>query len=98
MSGDTDNSVFKQFDAFTRYVPPVCWAIVLFVLLAIPFKIIGLGYLPSDDALRHAAKAVSGKPWQEILVLNPAAYHIDPNWGWHWFLRQIDLAFNWDAE
>ena len=32
-------------------------------------KIIGYGYLPGDDALRHAAKAVSGKSWSEILVL-----------------------------
>ncbi len=43
--------------------------IVALVLLAIPLKIIGYGYLPGDDALRHAAKAVSGKPWSEILVL-----------------------------
>ncbi|HEY3762018.1 MAG TPA: hypothetical protein VGN23_09745 [Verrucomicrobiae bacterium] len=97
MSGDTDNSVFKRFEAFTRYVPLVCWVVVLAVLLFIPLKIIKYGYLPSDDALRHAAKAVSGKPWQEILVLGPA-FHIDPNWGWHWFLRQIHLASNWDAE
>jgi hypothetical protein len=97
MSGETDNSVLKRFDAFTRYVPAISWAIVLFVLLAIPFKITGYGYLPSDDALRHAAKAVSGKPWEDILVLGPA-FHIDPNWGWHWFLRQIHLTFNLGAE
>src|ERR1700734_4023632 len=97
MSGETDNSVLKRFDAFTRYVPAISWAIVLFVLLAIPFKITGYGYLPGDDALRHAAKAVSGKPWSEILVLGPA-FHFDTNFGWHWLLREIYLSTNWSTE
>jgi hypothetical protein len=97
MSDDSDHSAFKPLDAFTRYVPLVSWALVLFVLLAIPLKIYSLGYLPSDDALRHAAKAVSGKSWQDILVLGPA-FHFDPNWGWHWFLGQFHQAFGWDAE
>ncbi|HEY1662079.1 MAG TPA: hypothetical protein VGI03_06645 [Verrucomicrobiae bacterium] len=97
MNGDTGNPVPNKFEAIERYVPLLSWAIVLFVLLVIPFKITGYGYLPSDDALRHAAKAVSGKPWQDILVLGPA-FHFDPNWGWHWFLRQIHLTFNLDAE
>ncbi len=96
MSGDTGNSLSTKSDLLERYVPLVAWALVFFVLLAIPFKIIAYGYLPADDALRHAAKAVSGKPWTDILVLGPA-YHIDPNWGWHWFLRRFHLAFNWDA-
>jgi len=97
MNGDTGNPFPKRFEAFERYVPLISWGIVLFVLLVIPFKITGYGYLPSDDALRHAAKAVSGKPWQDILVLGPA-FHFDPNWGWHWFLRQFHLALGWDAE
>ncbi len=62
---------------------------VLLVILAIPLKIIGYGYLPSDDALRHAAKAVSGKPWSDILVLG--APFRDQNFVWHDFLRQIYL-------
>jgi hypothetical protein len=43
-----------------------------------------------DDALRHAAKAVSGKPWPDILVLGPS-FQIDHNLGWHLFLRQTFL-------
>jgi hypothetical protein len=99
MADDNDNSssTSESFDALRRYVPLAAWAIVFFVLLAIPLKIIGYGYLPGDDALRHAAKAVSGKPWPEILVLGPA-FHFDPNWGWHWFLREFHLWQNWDAE
>src|SRR5208337_720076 len=65
------------------------WALVILVILAIPLKITGYGYLPGDDALRHAAKAVSGKPWPEILVLGPAFR--DQNFVWHLFLRQIHL-------
>lgn len=96
MSGDAGNSILKKFEFLERYVPLIAWGLVFFVLLLIPFKIMEYGYLPGDDALRHAAKAVAGKPWQEILVLGPA-YHIDPNWGWHWLLREFHLAFNWDA-
>ena len=66
----------------SRYVPLVVWVIVALTLIIIPAKIIGYGYLPADDALRHAAKAVSGKPWNEILVMRPD-FGIDPHPGWH---------------
>ena len=52
-----------------RYVPLACWAAAILVLVIIPAKILSEGYLPGDDALRHAAKVVSGKPWSEILVM-----------------------------
>jgi hypothetical protein len=84
-------------EPFRRYVPLAAWAIVILLLLIIPLKVISYGYLPGDDALRHAAKAVSGKTWQEILVLGPA-FHFDPNWGWHWLLGKIHSWENWDAE
>ena len=84
------NSDASLLDALRRYVPLAVWAAVVLVILAIPLKIISLGYLPADDALRHAAKAVSGKPWTEILVVGPA-FQIDHNFGWHFLLRQIYL-------
>jgi hypothetical protein len=92
----------RQFDLsllepFRRYVPLAVWAVVVLLLLYIPLKVIGYGYLPADDALRHAAKAVSGKTWPEILVLGPA-FHFDPNWGWHWLLGKIHSWASWDAE
>ena len=65
-----ENSNSSPLDSLKRYVPLAVWAMVIFVILAIPLKIIGYGFLPGDDALRHAGKAVSGKPWSEILVLN----------------------------
>ena len=90
MTDDNGNSNSSPLDAVRRYVPLAVWAIVILVVLAIPLKIIGYGFLPADDALRHAAKAVSGKPWPDILVMGPA-FEIDHNFGWHFLLRQIYL-------
>lgn len=92
-----DNSQTDPYAGLRRYVPLASWAIVFLALLFIPLKVIQYGYLPGDDALRHAAKAVSGRDWRDILVLGPA-YHFDPNWGWHWFLEQFHRLCNWDAE
>ena len=60
---------FELPERFRRYVPLAVWLILAAVLLLIPFKIISYGYLPGDDALRHCAKAVSGKSWPEIIVV-----------------------------
>src|SRR5277367_6267575 len=87
----------SPLDSLKRYVPLAVWVIVIFVILVIPLRIISYGYLPFDDALRHAAKAVSGKPWTEILVVSPA-FKIDHNFGWHIFLRQIFLWTHCDTE
>jgi hypothetical protein len=97
MTDDNGNSNASPLDALRRYVPLAVWAIVILVILAIPLKIIGIGYLPADDALRHAAKAVSGKPWPEILVVGPT-FQIDHNYGWHFLLRQLYLRSHCDTE
>src|SRR5437762_400733 len=76
-----------------RYVPLAAWIIVVLTLLCIPSKIISYGYLPADDAIRHAAKAVSGKPWQDILVMRPD-FKIDPHPGWHFVLHKIYQVTN----
>jgi hypothetical protein len=96
MTDDTGNSNASPLDALRRYVPLAVWAMVILVILAIPLKIIGYGYLPPDDALRHAAKAVSGRPWGDILVLGPAFR--DQNFVWHFFLRQIYLWSHCDTD
>src|SRR5882762_1000564 len=80
-----------------RYVPLLVWVIVVLTLLLIPSKIISYGYLPQDDALRHAAKAVSGKPWSEILVMR-SDFAIDPHPGWHAMLGWIHRWQNANAE
>jgi hypothetical protein len=91
MTDDNGNYNASPLDALRRYVPLAVWAVVILVILAIPLKIISYGYLPGDDALRHAAKAVSGKPWPEILVVGPA-FQVDHNFGWHFLLRQVYLG------
>ena len=97
MTDDNGNANLSPLDAVRRYVPLAVWAIVILVVLFIPLRVIQYGFLPGDDALRHAAKAVSGKPWPDILVLGPA-FKIDTNFGWHLLLRQIYLWSNCDTE
>lgn len=80
-----------------RYVPLLVWVVVILTLLLIPLKIISYDYLPIDDALRAAAKAVSGKTWQEVLVLN-SVYKIDHEYGWSVLLAKIHTLFNADAD
>jgi hypothetical protein len=80
-----------------RYIPLAVWVVVIGTLLAIVGKIVGYGFLPADDALRHAAKAVSGKPWSEILVMRPG-FEMDPYPGWHAILGAIHRALGLDAE
>ena len=80
-----------------RYVPLAVWALVALVIIIVPLKIIGLGYLPPDDALRHVAKAVSGKPWPEILVVGDT-FKIDHNLGWHEILGAVHRVTGWNTE
>jgi hypothetical protein len=97
MADENDNFHPPHLDPLKRYVPLAVWTIALLTVLMIPLRIIQYGYLPPDDALRHAGKAVSGKPWPEILVLN-GTYKIDHEFGWSLLLEKIHLWTNWDAE
>ena len=62
----------------------------------IPFRVLGTGFLPPDDALRHAAKAVSGRSWSEVLVLRDDVL-VDPHPGWHAILGFVHRATGADA-
>jgi hypothetical protein len=74
-----------------EFVPRLTDVIVLVTLLAIPLRIIRYGYLPIlDDPVADAAKAVSGRPWTDILILRDY-YRLDPHVGWHALLRQVWL-------
>ena len=95
MTDDKDH--FSFLAPLRRYVPLAVWIIAILVVLMIPLKIISLDYLPGDDALRHAAKAVSGKSWSEILTLDPV-YKMDHEFGWNWLLTNIHVWENWDVE
>ena len=74
-----------------RYVPLAAWVIVVLTLLLIPLKIMQYGYLPGDDALRAAGKAVSGKTWQQVVVLDPV-YKVDHEYGWSLLLAKVHAA------
>src|SRR5580692_1929440 len=95
MTADKDHLSF--LDPLRRYVPLAIWIIAISVVFLIPLKIISYSYLPGDDALRHAAKAVSGKPWSEILILSPV-YKMDHEFGWNWLLTNIHVLENANAE
>jgi hypothetical protein len=80
-----------------RYVPLLVWMAVVATMIFVPLKIISYGYLPTDDALRHAAKAISGKPWSDILVLR-SDFALDHNPGWHVLLGAAHRHFGWGAD
>src|ERR1700679_241597 len=80
-----------NFNLLKRYVPLAVWVVAVLTILYVPLKIIGLGFLPMDDALRHAAKAVSGKSWQDILVMR-GDFPIDPSPGWQKILEWVQPA------
>jgi len=54
-------------------------------------KIYSYGFLPTDDALRHAAKVVSGKSWNEVILLRPDMT-TDRHQGWHVILTGVYRA------
>lgn len=76
--------------------PFIVILIAAFFLALIPFKVIGYGYLPPDDAFRHAAKVISGKPWNEILILRPEI-KMDSHPGWHALLGFVHRVTGCDA-
>ena len=81
----------------SRLVPIAIICLAIVATLLIPLKIVSYGYLPGDDALRHAAKVMSGKNWNEILVLRgdlPA----DDHPGWHAMLSQFRRLTNCNTQ
>lgn len=71
--------------------------LILGVFLFIPLRIIALGYMPPDDALRHAAFAVADRDWGDIIALDPRfPAWMDPHAGWHAFLRAVHKATQWN--
>lgn len=83
-------SSFSFIESSRRFIPFAVRLIVIAIIVAIPLRIIHYGFIPPSDALRHAAKAISGRPWSEILVLN-GTYVIDHEFGWQLFLRELYL-------
>jgi hypothetical protein len=83
-------------EMLSRITPLSVILIASFIVILIPFQIIGYGFLPPDDAGRHAAKVVSGKDWGQILVLRPEIT-MDSHPGWHAILGAVRRVTGWDA-
>jgi hypothetical protein len=60
----------------------------LFTIFMIPVNILGQGYMPKDDALRHCAKVISGKNWNELLIVRDYI-KLDSHQGWHNILNLV---------
>ena len=80
-----------------RYLPLLVWFLVIVTLLVIPFRIIGLGYLPGGDARRHVAKAFTDRAYTEILVVRPE-YTMGHSPGWEWLLRVLHDKAGFDKD
>ncbi len=78
----------------SRIVPVLVLIIVCCSLLYIPVNILGKGYLPEDDSLSHAAKVVSGKDWNDILILREEIT-MDSHTGWHFILNVVHTVTGW---
>ncbi len=64
----------------------------------IPVIILGQGFLPTDDALFYAAKAVSGKNWDEILLLGPGFNVEYLRFGWTKILGLVHSLSGMDQD
>jgi hypothetical protein len=80
-----------------RYIPLAVWIVAVSTLIFIPLKINSYGFLPGDDAMRHAAKTISGKTWQQILIMR-SDFQIDPSPGWQAILARVHQGFGCDVE
>lgn len=69
-------------------LPVIISIISIWLLLLIPFQIIGYGFMPPDDAMRHSAKIISGKEWDQILVFRNGI-KMDSYPGWHAILNFV---------
>jgi len=78
-------------------VQPLVFCLLVAIICIIPVRIIGYGYMPMDDANRHAAKVVSGKDWSEILVLRDEV-KMDSHPGWHAILNLFHKATNYSTD
>jgi hypothetical protein len=77
-------------------VPVVITCLIIITAALIPYKIVRWGYMPKDDATRHAAKIISQKSWDEILVLR-GDIRLDNHPGWHAILGFVHRAAGLNA-
>lgn len=83
LPSDTQTSISQ--DNSSRILPIIIFFVLIAGVLYIPARVGSLGYMPIDDALRHVAKVVSGKNWDQIMVVRDNI-QFDSHPGWHAFL------------
>ena len=94
--GDGMVNVVQDETAEERFLRSGILVLCLLVFLLVPLRIVSYGYLPPDDALRHAAHAVDGRSWGEIILLNPQFRgDMDSHPGWEDLLRAVHRATGW---
>lgn len=69
MSFDPVKQMTSFFPNEDRRYPLLGMGVLVVAFLFATLAVLGHGFLPPDDALRHAAQAVCKKPWSEILVM-----------------------------
>jgi len=80
-----------------KYIPLLIISVAVLTIILIPLKVISYGYLPIDDALRHAGKVISGKGWDQILVIRDDI-KMDSHPGWHAILGFVHRVFGIDQD
>lgn len=75
-------SGIKKLPAQSDLIPLFITLASVLVIIFIPLRIMGYGFLPIDDVLRHAAKAISGRDWNDVLVLREGI-SMDSHPGYH---------------
>ena len=78
----------KVADGLKDLIPVFVFCLAVAAIVCIPLRVISYGFLPPDDAMRHAAKVISGKNWDQILVLRPE-FKMDSHPGWHAILGAV---------
>ncbi|MBD3393764.1 MAG: hypothetical protein GF418_16655 [Chitinivibrionales bacterium] len=65
-----------------RFAALLSFVVVVGAAIFIPARVGTMGWRPPDDTLRHTAKAISGKAWDDILVIRDNVT-TDSHAGWH---------------
>ena len=78
-------------------IPVMIFCLAIAVIICIPLRVISYGFLPPDDAMRHAAKVISAKSWDQILVLRPE-FKMDSHPGWHAILGAFHTVSGCDQD
>lgn len=87
----------NRLDARRSIIRSTILFLCLGTLLLTCLRVIGQGYFPGDDALRHVAMVVSGHTWAEILVIRPEII-MDSHPGWHFILRGVQSLTGCDKQ